>query len=279
MALFFSALNVLYRDFQNIVQTIMQFIHFLVPMMYSFSVVHELGKDHPILYQLYMANPLAEAVLLMQKVFWAPTVTDPRLLKPMFNQPKVTLRVQSFRSQRIYVDGEVKLPGVQAINDVPMTLTEAINRAGGVTPKRNLPRAVSSTLRWTIPSSMSKIDSSCSGRSAWNTTTLSIRFMNSGANFLFAASDAVFSTFSSSRGLESAGTVGANPIPPVISSVMSLPPRFDVRKIIVCDKSTRRLSPSVSVALSKIPKSNCHNASDAFSISSNSKNEIFSFSV
>ncbi len=84
MALFFSALNVIYRDFQNIVQTIMQFIHFLVPMMYSYSVVHELGKAHPALYQLYMANPLAEAVLLMQKVFWAPTVSDPRLLKPMF---------------------------------------------------------------------------------------------------------------------------------------------------------------------------------------------------
>lgn len=54
-------------------------------------------------------------------------------LAPLFNQPRVTLRVLVFRSQRIYVDGEVKLPGVQAINDVPMTLTEAINRAGGVT--------------------------------------------------------------------------------------------------------------------------------------------------
>jgi polysaccharide export outer membrane protein len=57
-----------------------------------------------------------------------------RLLAPLFQQPKVTLRVTAFRSQRIYVDGEVKLPGVQAINDVPMTLTEAVNRAGGVTP-------------------------------------------------------------------------------------------------------------------------------------------------
>ncbi|GJI94037.1 capsular polysaccharide transporter [Duganella caerulea] len=55
-------------------------------------------------------------------------------LAPMFNQPRVTLRVLAFRSQRIYVDGEVKAPGVQPINDVAMTLTEAINRAGGVTP-------------------------------------------------------------------------------------------------------------------------------------------------
>lgn len=84
MALFFSALNVLYRDFQNIVQTILQFVHFLVPMMYSYTVIHELGKNHVILYQLYMANPLAECVLLMQKFFWAPTVKDPKLLVGLF---------------------------------------------------------------------------------------------------------------------------------------------------------------------------------------------------
>lgn len=74
LALTFSALNVFYRDFQNIVQTVTQFTHFLVPMMYAYSMIRELGKNHQWAYELYFANPIAEAVLLMQRLFWAPTV-------------------------------------------------------------------------------------------------------------------------------------------------------------------------------------------------------------
>jgi polysaccharide biosynthesis/export protein len=47
--------------------------------------------------------------------------------------PQVTVRITSFRSRRAYVDGEVRNPGTQIFTDVPMTLPEAINRAGGIT--------------------------------------------------------------------------------------------------------------------------------------------------
>jgi polysaccharide biosynthesis/export protein len=55
-------------------------------------------------------------------------------LARVIKDPQVTVRIQSFRSRRAYVDGEVRAPGMQIFTDVPMTLPEAINRAGGITP-------------------------------------------------------------------------------------------------------------------------------------------------
>lgn len=45
--------------------------------------------------------------------------------------PEITVRIQAYRSGRVYVDGEVRAPGVQSVNDIAMTLPEAIGRAGG----------------------------------------------------------------------------------------------------------------------------------------------------
>ncbi len=47
--------------------------------------------------------------------------------------PELSARVQSYRSKRLYVDGEIKTPGVLPIIDIPMTLPEALSRAGGAT--------------------------------------------------------------------------------------------------------------------------------------------------
>lgn len=49
-------------------------------------------------------------------------------------KPNIVLRVRSYRSKRIYVDGELKTPGLLTIDDIPMSLVEAINRAGGLLP-------------------------------------------------------------------------------------------------------------------------------------------------
>lgn len=54
-------------------------------------------------------------------------------LARVIKDPQVTVRINSFRSRRAYVDGEVRTPGTQIFTDIPMTLPEAINRAGGVT--------------------------------------------------------------------------------------------------------------------------------------------------
>lgn len=60
-----------------------------------------------------------------------------KLLRPHIRDPQVTVRIQSFRSRRAYVEGEVRNPGSQIFTDVPMTLNEAINRAGGITAAGN----------------------------------------------------------------------------------------------------------------------------------------------
>jgi ABC-2 type transport system permease protein len=74
VALMFSAANVFFRDFGNIVSTLTIFTTFSCPMIYPYSFVEErFGAAAP----YYLLNPLAEAVLLNQRMFWVGATDDP----------------------------------------------------------------------------------------------------------------------------------------------------------------------------------------------------------
>ncbi|MFL9928211.1 polysaccharide biosynthesis/export family protein [Paraburkholderia sp. RL18-103-BIB-C] len=63
-------------------------------------------------------------------------------LSKVYQKPEVTVRVASFRNSQIYVDGELRTPGAQSLNDIPMSLTTAINQAGGFTTTADRSRVV-----------------------------------------------------------------------------------------------------------------------------------------
>ncbi len=74
-ALLFSAANVFFRDVSSLVQILTNLTRFGVPMIYPYSVVAERFRGHT---ELYLSNPVAESVLLMQRAFWVGTTRDPR---------------------------------------------------------------------------------------------------------------------------------------------------------------------------------------------------------
>jgi polysaccharide export outer membrane protein len=59
-------------------------------------------------------------------------------LSKSFKKVKLDVRVLSFQSHRVAVVGEVKVPGILSMNETPMTVSEAISRAGGAVPDSDL---------------------------------------------------------------------------------------------------------------------------------------------
>lgn len=57
-----------------------------------------------------------------------------RELSKVLRDPQVDIKVAAYRSKRVYVSGEVRLPGIVTIDDVPMNLAEVLNRSGGILP-------------------------------------------------------------------------------------------------------------------------------------------------
>jgi polysaccharide export outer membrane protein len=56
-------------------------------------------------------------------------------LSKVLKDPQIDVQVVAYRSKKVYLSGEVTNPGIQNIDDVPMTLAEALGRAGGYTSR------------------------------------------------------------------------------------------------------------------------------------------------
>lgn len=63
-------------------------------------------------------------------------------LQRVIQGPQVDVRVVGFRSKRVQVTGEVKIPGTVALDDTPKGILEAINERGGLTVEASYRRAL-----------------------------------------------------------------------------------------------------------------------------------------
>ncbi|MPZ60764.1 MAG: ABC transporter permease [Propionibacteriales bacterium] len=75
LGLLLSGFNVYFRDFSKVVEVIIVLIPWSTPMIYSLDLVRNAFAGRPDwMIELYLANPLVEAVMLSQQAFWSPTV-------------------------------------------------------------------------------------------------------------------------------------------------------------------------------------------------------------
>lgn len=59
-------------------------------------------------------------------------------LSKYIKDPQIDVDVAGFRSQKVFISGEVKVPGIIPVTDQPLRITDAIGLAGGLTPEADL---------------------------------------------------------------------------------------------------------------------------------------------
>lgn len=82
LALFFSGINVRFRDIQNVVEIIRMFSAWTSPVLYTWVLVQDALPSWA--FAVYMSNPLSVAVELFHYGFWEGTVSVSHGLPPHF---------------------------------------------------------------------------------------------------------------------------------------------------------------------------------------------------
>ncbi len=84
VALLLSAANVFMRDISSAVNILTNLVRFGVPMIYPYTLVEVRFGEAA---QFYLWNPLANAVLLMQRAFWVGTTDHPKATEAVHLPP------------------------------------------------------------------------------------------------------------------------------------------------------------------------------------------------
>ena len=108
LGLMFSCVNVIFRDFQRIVQTFINMVPFTAPMMYPYHVVADGERIPSDWLGVYLGNPVAEAVMLIQRGFWYPTCAPTCAVMPNPNGDGTTVPAPEF-ADHLYTRGFIIL--------------------------------------------------------------------------------------------------------------------------------------------------------------------------